>query len=162
MVKSPGLWVSLTGLLQLWGAWSGVYRPAQRHHCCHTDPLPAWTGKLHVGWCLKNGGEPSWCAHPVRCGKGPLAVTAGWQHDSSVGAGSRRPPRGGRWKARQWSLSAGSEQLHPPWKAGHWELQVKQGSLNMSSTLLRLADISKPSYPSILCSGRLELVMILL
>lgn len=39
------LCISLTGSLQLWGAWCGVHRTAQRHHGCHTDPLPAGTGE---------------------------------------------------------------------------------------------------------------------
>lgn len=39
------LCISLTGLLQLRGARRGVHRTAQRHHSCHTDPLPAGTGE---------------------------------------------------------------------------------------------------------------------
>lgn len=37
---------ALTGPLQLRVPWCGIHRTAQSHHCCHTNPLPAGSGKL--------------------------------------------------------------------------------------------------------------------
>lgn len=55
---------------------------------------------------------------------GAPAVAAGRQHDSSLGAGSWCPQRGGRGEERGRGLSTGSEQLHSPGKTRHRELQV--------------------------------------
>lgn len=43
----------LNGIIQLRSPWCGVHRTAQRHHCCHTDHLPAWSGEATPSWMWK-------------------------------------------------------------------------------------------------------------